>query len=1249
MNLPIQHSRFRKSYLLFFAALLFAFSFLSAYYFKVQPTINTQQKLLQKYISKQQKDARRLLQDSVLMRKLVLKSESLEQLNTVVEKEYGVFLFAETISDYQDLLFWNNQKILPPTADFSLPDGDYFQHLANGYYVVSKTTLHFSGMSNNIIAYILIPVLNQYYVETDYLRTRFVHDKEAINKISIVLTPTHHPIKSVGGTPVFYLKEVTHSNVETKDTLTVVLRLTALLFLLIYLHFLAESVVRRSRALYGIIFLGSAFILIRMALYLFKDFFSFRQFQLFDPAIYAVNNFNSSLGDFLINCILLCWLILFAWYNIGPKQKVPSFLKKKTLFPAGFAAIFILIFSTFQFANIVRSLVYDSKVSFNVIDFFGLDFYTVIGFIVLALLSLSYYYFSMLIFRFIFPVFKDNYIYIYFCLAAVGLFYLTLRSGNPIVLFHLPVLLWLVLYTLLVSQEKFIINRFKITVTGVLFWIFIFSVSLAAIILQGNRKNELRVRKGIAEKYDRITDPTINSTLSIATTYFDNRFLINNFYRFQNAKQNRFLRDSIVKQNFVEYSIKYDTKIYVFDSLNHAVNNDDAKTYPELNTIFTVQAKPTVIPGVNYLESSFDRLTYITKRLIKDSTATIGSFFIISTPRQYGNTDALYPELFRQVSRRDEETSPVYSYAIYIDQSLSRSSNNYPFAISISPQQIPKTDFDQRTNGDYDELWYRTSNRKVIVVTKKRESLLESITLFSYLFCSFLFMVGLLQIIGLLLRFLKERSSFNLFRQFTIRTQIQGTVIFISVLSFLIIGAATISFFISRYNRNNIDKLSRTADIMIRELQKNINDSTSFGDLTDSASYSSRQKLITEVADIHNADVNVYDLEGNLQISSDNEVYEKGILSKRMDPLAYYHLNRLKQVQYVQNEILSSLNYWSIYATVRDKDGNEIEYLNIPYFSSQLDLKQEISNFLVTIINLNAFIFLIAGIIALFITSKITHSFSIIGEKMREITLGKTNEKIVWNKKDEIGELVTQYNKMVRQLEQSAEALAKSEREGAWSEMARQVAHEIKNPLTPMKLSIQYLQKAIDSNHSNIKDLTANVANTLIEQIDHLSKIAADFSQFANIGNKKIELVDLHQVIGILVDLYSSDPKVKIDWKKISGSVVMKADKTHMNRVFTNLLANAVDACNAQKICKIEIDESQVDEKITISIKDNGEGIPEEMRSKIFIPNFTTKTSGTGLGLAMTKSIIEQAHGEIWFETEVGKGTVFFVRLPVIS
>ncbi|MDQ3278136.1 MAG: HAMP domain-containing histidine kinase, partial [Bacteroidota bacterium] len=242
---------------------------------------------------------------------------------------------------------------------------------------------------------------------------------------------------------------------------------------------------------------------------------------------------------------------------------------------------------------------------------------------------------------------------------------------------------------------------------------------------------------------------------------------------------------------------------------------------------------------------------------------------------------------------------------------------------------------------------------------------------------------------------------------------------------------------------------------------------------------------------------------------------------------------------------------------------------------------------------------------------------------------------------------VKQYNKMVRQLEQSASALAKSEREGAWREMARQVAHEIKNPLTPMKLSIQYLQRAIQQDQPNVQELTTNVASTLIEQIDHLSKIAADFSQFANIGTKRLEQIDLHNVISSLLDLFSTNPKVAVTWKPVQQDALMEADKTHMNRLFTNLLTNAVDACSERQQCVVVITERITGNDLLVSVSDNGDGIPADMQSKIFTPNFTTKTSGTGLGLAMCKGIVEQAGGDIWFETSEGAGTTFFVQLPL--
>ena len=338
----------------------------------------------------------------------------------------------------------------------------------------------------------------------------------------------------------------------------------------------------------------------------------------------------------------------------------------------------------------------------------------------------------------------------------------------------------------------------------------------------------------------------------------------------------------------------------------------------------------------------------------------------------------------------------------------------------------------------------------------------------------------------------------------------------------------------------------------------------------------------------------------------------------------------------------------SIYVPVRDEQGATYAYINIPYFTSQNELKQEISNFLVTLINLNAFIFLVAGVIAYFVTNRITNSFAFISSKMKAIKLGKVNEAIVWNRDDEIGELVQEYNKMVNKLEESASLLAKSEREGAWREMARQVAHEIKNPLTPMKLSIQYLQKAIDSNALDAKAIAQRVAGTLVEQIDYLSAIASDFSSFANIGNPRLEQVLLYDSIQSVVDLFRMDSRASILFETTDKSIRVQADRTHLNRLFTNLIRNAIEAVPSDRNPELIIRLTQNNSIALVQIKDNGNGIPEDIREKIFYPNFTTKTSGTGLGLAMCKGIVEQIKGKIWFETETGAGTSFFVQFSVL-
>ena len=632
------------------------------------------------------------------------------------------------------------------------------------------------------------------------------------------------------------------------------------------------------------------------------------------------------------------------------------------------------------------------------------------------------------------------------------------------------------------------------------------------------------------------------------------------------------------------------------------------------------------------------------------STNTQGYVFVISRPKRYAD-EKFNPELFSQSTNPSSNSHQFDAYAIYKSGELINSVNDYPFPIHLDVVKPGQTTIKKVIQKGYSELWYTPSKNLTVVIAKSQNRLLETITLFAYLFCVFLLMLTFFRLVQYFLQLGFRTARWKNQLQLTFRTQVHTTIIGISIISFLVIGASTIFFFINRHSRINKERLSRTIAIMKSEVETALSNHTVFDDvlkLYDDVSSAELQGKINRISEIHGVDVNIYDPNGNLRLSSQPYYYNKGLLSRKTDPLAYYKLSSKYLVQIIEDEKVGSLSYMSIYVPVRDAAGQTYAYLNIPYFTSQNELKQEISNFLVTLINLNAFIFLIAGLIAFFVTSRITNSFAIISEKMKEIKLGKTNEAIVWNRNDEIGELVQEYNRMVKQLEESANMLARSEREGAWREMARQVAHEIKNPLTPMKLSIQYLQKAINSNSADVKQISQNVAKTLVEQIDYLSNIASDFSNFANIGNPRMERVNLVTSVRSVVELFNMQENAQVAFTTAIGDAFIMADKTQLNRLFTNLIRNAIEAAG-QEDAVVELHFEVQNEKALVSVRDNGKGIPADLQQKIFYPNFTTKTSGTGLGLAMCKSIVEQMKGDIWFTTEQQKGSTFFVELPLLS
>jgi signal transduction histidine kinase len=1239
----------RNAYLLLAAIGLFLIAFLLNKYLLGTTSTRYYTRLIQTRIHEKENNFSELIKDTALLRLMARQQYTEDQLERVIDRGYYIFVYGDSAKP--DLIFWNTQEVLPDMPATDSTGNSFTITKANGVYVRRDVKLRLNdGKAITVVA--LIPVLRKYAVQTENLQKEFIPFAKAIEQVDISNNVTEFPVHNVNGDTLFYLQKTTLRN-QQSSIFAIILVLVAFFILFLFIQNVAIIIDEKFGFWYGLGFLVVSIVLMRTWSYFFPDVLDLRQFELFDPAIYGSSNVLSSLGDLLINALLFCWIVIFV-NRRADVRFVKPYRHPALNWLLVAAVITVQVIFSFTFSDLLQGMVSDAHISFNVTNVYNLTQYSYIGFVILATLALSFFFLSQILLTIAGRlVGARNYI-MFIIAAAIGLAMLSFTTDIDKVELNLYVLLWLLVFMWLMQQKIFSGLNFRLNVSEVLFWLFVFSFSMSAVIIYENEKRELDQRQRYADRIALLSDPASERLLSVALTYLDSNFLSRNFSRFYNQAENIFVKDSIASRSFIGYASRYEMKIYTFDSVGKPLFNSEPASFDTLNTIFRVQGKRTATPGLRYFERSYDRFSYIYRResIVEDSMR-MGTLFVLSDPKNY-KADALTPELFRQNRELAPEYSTVYSYAVYDStNNLVRNYNDYAFPTHIESDPIPSDQefFIVRKSG-YEELWYRPSADKRIVVARKNNSSIEAITLFAYLFSTFLFLLAFYRFAALLIRSRMRWSLFKQHWQLSIRSQIHSTIIMVSLLSFIVIGIATILFFINRYQRNNQDRLTRAIQIMASQVQVGLYGKEKPDSLRLATPVFTQKSdtLIQEISEVHGMDVNLYDTLGDIRITSnpDADIYNGGVLSTKMNPIAFYRLHNKRQVQTVTEETVGKVDYLSVYSPIRNDLGKAVAYLNIPSYSSQQELKQEISNFLVTVVNLNAFIFLIAGAIALFITNRITNSFTLISQKMRDINLRKMNEKIVWKRDDEIGVLVKEYNKMVQTLDDSAEALAKSEREGAWRQMARQVAHEIKNPLTPMKLSIQYLQKAIDNNSKDVKEMTTNVAKTLIEQIDHLSKIASDFSQFANIGNPKNEVFDLHEMLYSLTSLYEATENLDFHWTPVEQRVLLFADKTQLNRLFTNLLQNAIEASAIRDMRIIRMEEELNGEYITVSISDNGTGIPEQTRSLIFTPNFTTKSSGTGLGLAMSKGIVEQAKGELWFVTKEGEGTTFFVKLPLL-
>jgi signal transduction histidine kinase len=583
-----------------------------------------------------------------------------------------------------------------------------------------------------------------------------------------------------------------------------------------------------------------------------------------------------------------------------------------------------------------------------------------------------------------------------------------------------------------------------------------------------------------------------------------------------------------------------------------------------------------------------------------------------------------------------------YSYltvatAKYIDDNLIASSGQFVYP--------PTTTWLSNINGENSNILYSGQNNFVLASTDgKNVAIVTDLknhnwrNYLVYFFYGFLISFSIMWLSVWAISVLNHKQL-----KINIITRFQYVFFILFLLSFVGVVIISSEFIKRHYREQQLISINEKMAYIQKVLQEKYFYNLTLTDLVSS-------NLINDLHDLSytfQTDIHIFDINGVLIATTQPMIFNKNLISRRIAPKIFFANRNILN----QKEQIGNVDYLVNYTEFFNGDNLQIGYIAIPQYFSEIDINNETLNFLKFIIHIYVIALIISLIFSNIIRRQLSKPLLDLENKLRAIRLGKRNEKIEYKSNDEISQLVEQYNITVDELDRSAQLLAKSERESAWKLMAQQIAHEINNPLTPMKLSIQQLQRTKQIGGTQFDNYFNKSTQMLIEQINNLSHIAGTFSNFAKLPEAKFEKTNLTKQIASVVELFqNNDKNVIINYLFPSKDFFIFADPEQLQRVFNNLIKNAIQAIDEKQAEKhIEIKLQNIDNKVIVLVTDHGIGILSDIADKLFLPSFTTKSTGIGLGLAISKSIVETAGGTISFTSKIGIGTTFRVEFPEIN
>ncbi|RUA29372.1 MAG: hypothetical protein DSY76_03390 [Bacteroidetes bacterium] len=1124
------------------------------------------------------------------------------------------------------LYAWSDNEVIPKTTGNS-ENNTRVLKLDDGYYLAKQQRYK----EYKIISLYLLE--HNYPFENEHLVNEINQDFNIYKKLSFEYKNTlnAYPIKDSQGNFLFQLKFDNSPKLRTDQ----IILLFAFYFLCITLlyNFIFLLLKRRFKKYWFLLIFTFTILSIRIILQWIQWPNILYSSKLFEPTSFAISSILPSLGDLFLSVYSVFIIILAT-------QKVLSFKQPKRLATIQtFAVTIIILLTDFLIyigsLDLIHKLIINSNINFDISNLFGLTFLSIIGLITIIgilftfiiILYKSLQYAVKLFDKVTIPILTSLVVFI--VLSIVNYFWIHL-SYSLLSLFFV-----LVLFIQLKSKS---VSDYSLA--NILPVLLILSFITTITMNKDVYEAEHLKRQTLAQSVAINQDPQVEYIFhKVEEKIYNDSTLISNFYN--NDISFDSISNYIVKKYFTKEShwSKYDIQTTICDnSTELVIKPDDIRIM--CNDFFykNLIAYGTLTSNKNlyHLQYGSGQINYL------------GLFRFIEKTKEGDITYTIYMEINSKLKRKgftkllsEKGNDPFeklrnYSLAAYYKDTLVENYGNYSYPELLNKTLKSNQEMLFMDRNGFNHLVYHNNKSEYYILSKKNPEKLTMIAPFSYIFILF-------SVIFLLFSILFKGSFVDWTFEANFTDRLQLTMITIIIISFSMISYFSAHYIVSLNNDKNNQALKELSSSLQMEFEHKV----STIDVSQSAiNKDYLQTLSTKFSKVFDTDINLYNLHGDLISSTRPEIFEKHLLSEKINPMAYYQLSKEKESFYVTQENIGHLIYSSSYLPFHNNKKEVVAYLNLPYFARQHELQNEVSSFLMTLMNVYTFIIVLSIIVILLISNYISRPLRMIKEKLQRLTLGGANEKIEWKGEDEIGRLVEEYNRMVDQMAIKAELLAKSERESAWREMAKQVAHEIKNPLTPMKLSVQYLLRSWNEKDPDWEDRLYRLSETLIQQIDTLSDIATAFSDFAKMPKSNNEKTNLHEIINHAIELYSDYTNIQINYSQSNTELWVYADQKQLLRVFNNLIKNAIQSFEINQNGFIDIDIEDKNDYYEISIRDNGCGIEDDKKPLIFVPNFTTKSKGTGLGLAMVKNIIISMNGTINFESTEGKGTVFIINLP---